>query len=154
MDVDKRVDPSALTPEELQGLRNAFEREVRPALVTPDGEIEELPPALNDLFVWVLTQVRERRAVSIIPEEETLTTQSAANYLGVSRQYLVRLLDSGEVPCHRVGTHRRVFLRDLFEFRSKRDRRRLEVLDEMTREAVEHGLDDRVAEEIVEFEPD
>lgn len=67
----------------------------------------------------------------MIPEDETLTTQAAANFLGVSRQHLVDLLEEGEMDFHYVGTHRRVYFRDLKAYANQRDSKRKETLDEL-----------------------
>lgn len=55
------------------------------------------------------------------PVEDTFTTQAAANFLGMSRQYFVTLLEAGQIPFHRVGTHRRVYFKDLRQYSQKRD---------------------------------
>ena len=67
----------------------------------------------------------------MITEDETLTPQAAANFLGVSRQHFVDLLEEDEIDFHYVGTHRRVYFRDLKEYADKRDDKRKEILDEL-----------------------
>jgi excisionase family DNA binding protein len=71
-----------------------------------------------------------------------MTTQEAASFPGVSRQFLVQLLDQGSVPFHRAGTHRRVYFQDLISFRKERDRRRHEAIEQMARDAVNDGVYD------------
>jgi excisionase family DNA binding protein len=84
----------------------------------------------------------ERKAVVMLPEDEAFTTQAAANYLGVSRQHLVNLLEQKEIPHHKVGTHRRVSFKDLLLYEKKRDKTRREVLDKLTAEVEAAGLYD------------
>ena len=82
------------------------------------------------------------KAISVVPPAQ-LTTQQAADLLGVSRQYLVQgLLEKGKLPFCRVGTHRRVDLKDLLTFRAERDRARHEALNEMAKRDVESGVYD------------
>lgn len=114
------------------------------ALVGPNGQRQAIPGDVYELVQKILGMLSRGQAVSIIPHTKELTTQQAADLLGISRQYLVRdLLEAGKVPFHRVGTHRRVYLKDLLAFRHERDRRRSAGLDEMAREADRQGLYDR-----------
>lgn len=72
--------------------------------------------------------------------DDELTAQQAADVLNVSRPFLVRLLKSGAIPCHQVGTHRRVRPADVLAYRRERSRVRRAVLAEMARDAQAMGL--------------
>jgi excisionase family DNA binding protein len=78
-----------------------------------------------------------------MPEDEAFTTQAAANYLGMSRPFLLRLLERGKIPFHKVGTHRRILLKDLLDFQSIRNRERSRALTELTQLMDEEGVYDR-----------
>lgn len=101
-----------------------------------------LPAQLVKLLGEILRHYRSGRAVVVVPETQELTTQQAADLLGVSRPYLVRLLDEGKIPFHKVGTHRRVLFADLMHYKKRRNEQRHELLSQIAREAYEAGLYD------------
>lgn len=109
-------------------------------LVSPSGQQRPIPDEVHALFLQVLDGLRDGKAISVVPHGQQLTTQEAANLLGMSRQYLVRLVDANEIPCHKVGTHRRIFLKDLLKYKKQRDARRSQVLTDLARESMELGL--------------
>ena len=73
------------------------------------------------LLVDVLAEIGEDNAVSIIPIHAELTTQDAAGVLNVSRPFLVQLLERGEMPFHKIGTHRRVRYQDVISYKERID---------------------------------
>jgi excisionase family DNA binding protein len=79
----------------------------------------ELPPELYRALRQVVEALRQGLAVTVAPVTQTLTTQQAADLLGVSRPTVIKLVDEGRVPCERVGTHRRILLRDLLAYRER-----------------------------------
>ncbi len=113
-----------------------------PYLVDKEGRRHVLPKEVSEMVVAALKAFENKEEVTLVANDKALTTQSAADFLNVSRQFLARLLDDGEIPSHRVGTHRRVYMKDLAEFRAKRSEKRKKLLDQMTDEAVAAGLDD------------
>ena len=140
---ENRIAPSDLSSEQLKSLFKVVEGGARPVLIGPDGKSIELPKVLNDLFLSVIEAMKREEAVFLMHENEAFTTQAAANYLGVSRQFLVRLLEEGKIPFHHAGTHRRVFFKDLVRFQSERTKSRKTRLDQMTEELVDAGVYDR-----------
>jgi excisionase family DNA binding protein len=101
-----------------------------------------LPDKPYQVLLKIIQDLANGRAVFLVSAAQEMTTQEAANFLGCSRQFLVRLLDEGKIPFHRVGSHRRVYLQDLITFRKERDRRRHEAIQEMARDAVKDGVYD------------
>jgi len=139
-----RFDPSEFAPEETESVRTLMElflSETRPpALVDEHGNRLELPKPVYEMLVKVATALREGKVISLVPETQELTTQAAANMLGVSRPHLIKLLESGKLPFHRVGAHRRIRMRDLMDYQRVRDQGRRKALGEMARKAQEAGL--------------
>ena len=104
------------------------------------GDVFAVPaPALRILHD-VLTQMAAGNAVTLVASNAELTTQQAADYLNVSRPYLIGLLEQGQIPYHKVGTHRRILLWDVTEYKKQIDAARLETLAELTAQAQELGM--------------
>lgn len=114
----------------------------RAKLVGPDGKTQSLPVSLYEFLVKLIADLCEGQSVAIVQNDAQLTTVEAARMLGVSRQFLVNLLERDEIPYHMVGTHRRIYVRDLLAYKAKRDSKRRQVLDELTRAEAEDGLYD------------
>lgn len=110
-------------------------------VIDGDGEIE-VPVAALRMLVDILANMAAGNAMSLVPIHAELTTQQAADFLNVSRPYLVGLLDRGALPHHKVGTHRRVYFRDLQDYKRVSHEQALQALAEMTAEAQKLGLYD------------
>lgn len=102
-------------------------------LLGPDGEMIGIPASAFHALRLVVDAMSRGQTVVLAPQEEELTSQQAADLLRVSRPHLVKLLDDGRIPFHRVGTHRRIRLEDVLAYRGKRSQNRREQLDELTR---------------------
>ena len=113
-------------------------------LVAPDGRQIEIPEPVHELLLLILKNLQAGRAISIVPEHQQLTTQRSADILGVSRPFLVRLVENGEIPFHMVGSHRRIYLRDLLEYKRQRDAARHDAINNMARVEMEAGTYDTV----------
>ncbi len=83
------------------------------------------------------------KSVTLLPDNQMVTTQRAADLVGMSRPFFIKLLETGAMAHHRVGNQRRVCLRDVLEFSRKRDEERQMALDRLSRQAFEAGLYDR-----------
>jgi excisionase family DNA binding protein len=110
------------------------------ARIRLDGEDVILPRAAVALLRDVLTEMAQGNAVNLIPVHAELTTQQAANLLNVSRPYLVKLLEEGEMPFSMVGTHRRIRLRDLLAYQQKQQADSIEARKELAEQAQELDL--------------
>ena len=99
-----------------------------------------IPTSALRLLLEVLTEIGQGNAVSIIPIHAELTTQEAADILNVSRPFLVQLLEKGDMPFHKTGTHRRVRYQDVIAYKNRIDTERRKALDELAAEAQELGM--------------
>ncbi len=117
-------------------------------LVGPDSQTVGLPEEVYRVLSDVVDAMSHGRAITVAPVDQMLTTQEAADFLGVSRPTLVKLLESGRIPFERpgVGRHRRVRLEDVIAYQKRTAQDRSNTLDSMTLEAVETGLYDDVSE--------
>lgn len=114
------------------------------AMVDHQGNSVPLHPAVADAVAKLLRAAADNHALTMVNADHALTTQQAANLLGMSRQFLVELLEKGEIPFHKVGTHRRIRASDLGQYARERSERRRRILDESTREMVAALVYDRV----------
>ena len=99
-----------------------------------------VPASALRLLCQALGEMERGYAVAVTSVDADLTTQQAADVLNVSRPYLVRLLEQGQIPFHKTGSHRRVRHRDLMAYKRQVDAQRLQVLDALTAQAQELGL--------------
>jgi excisionase family DNA binding protein len=96
-----------------------------------------LPASAVRLLVRILAEMADGNAVTLIPIHAELTTQQAAQMLGVSRPFLIKLLETGQLGCRKVGTHRRILFSDLLEYKRKTDAQRSKALDQLSAQAQE-----------------
>jgi excisionase family DNA binding protein len=132
--------PVAPAPEETSLLREldqykpkdgSAKKQAMARLIAPDGHELPLPPSMYEILCRAAHQLAAGLAVSIVPIGTKLSTQQAADLLGVSRPHVVKLLDSGEIPHTKTGKHRRVLLTDVLTYRDRLTARRADALDEL-----------------------
>lgn len=138
--------PTAQEHEHLQQLAEGLAdvSDAEPVYLQLPGTPEPLllTPVVAQLLRESIRELLEGHAVSIVASDQELSTIEAAKLLGMSRPFLVsRFLDTGEIPFHMVGTHRRIALKDVLAYREERQRR-MALADQMTREAQDMGLYD------------
>lgn len=150
------VTPEAIEPvvpsEKDTALAKESSRQLAPLLssrkeltlqVLKDGHPSEpvrVPVAAVRLLVYILTEMAQGNAVTLIPIHAELSTQEAADLLNVSRPFLVKLLDEGRIPSRKVGTHRRVLFSDLTEYKKASDQQRKKALEALAAEAQELNM--------------
>jgi len=109
-------------------------------LVGPSKDGVPIPSSLRRVLVAAARQLADGNGVSIMSVTAEVTTQQVADLLNVSRPFVIGLLDKGEIPFHKVGTHRRIRLKDLLAYRRRRDASRRAVIDRLATEAQELGI--------------
>ena len=87
-----------------------------------------------------LEQLGAGRSISIIPAKSELTPNEAADYLAVSRTFVLKLMDTGQIPFRRVGSHRRIRFGDLKDYEKRQRARADAAMDEMAQISQELGL--------------
>jgi excisionase family DNA binding protein len=141
--------PAGISAKEQQEIAEIYSRlrEAEAKLVGPDGRTEILPNNLYSFLLRLLADLRAGNSVTILQSKHEVTTVEAAKILGVSRQYLIQLLEKGEIIFHKVGTHRRMYVRDVLAYRAKRDTARRRTLDDLARAEFQKGDYDRVPDD-------
>ncbi|MGV0818612.1 excisionase family DNA-binding protein [Martelella sp. AMO21009] len=114
--------------------------------ITVDGAddtkiIVPLPARAVAMIYEILEAMANRTPVSLIPHEAELTTQQAADFLNVSRPYLVRQLKEGKLTFRKVGSHRRIRFGDLVAYEKACKSDQLKALDDLNEEAQRLGLE-------------
>lgn len=131
-------------PEDLSALLDLgrfLELHAEPALLLgPDGQQVPLPDEVYRVLVQVVDGLREGKAITVVPRTQRLTTQEAADFLGVSRPTLVKLLEQGKIPYDQPGRHRRIQFSDLLHYLERRRGEQRVALDRMTEDASAAGL--------------
>lgn len=139
----ERLYETVLPPEETEPLARmvaAFRDESRAALVGPDNVRWELPAEAYRVLREVLTAMANGLAITVVPQHTMLTTQEAADLLGISRPTLVKLLENRELPYEQRGRHRRVLLTDVLDYQRRARSERRRHLDALATEAGELDL--------------
>ena len=108
-------------------------------LVVNNQDIE-LSSAVTKILAKTLSYIAKGKTVVVTPEPTEFSSQQAADFLKVSRPFLVKLLETGEIPFRKVGKHRRVRFEDLISYKQRIDNQRLKVLEKLAKQAQELNL--------------
>jgi excisionase family DNA binding protein len=131
----------AVSGSDRERLASAFTDPEAPGPVTvqTDDGVVELPEAAAEAVRHLLVELASGASVHVLADDAELTTQEAADLLGISRTYLVRLVDEGKVPAHLVGTHRRLRAADVLAYQARREAR-LQAVAEITEADAAAGI--------------
>jgi excisionase family DNA binding protein len=105
-----------------------------------EGEQVPLPEGVYRVLVEVVEAMRAGKVITLVPRTQRLTTQEAADFLGVSRPTMVKVLEDGKIPYEQPGRHRRILFTDLLAYTERQHAGRRAALDRMTEDASEVGI--------------
>jgi excisionase family DNA binding protein len=132
--------PEAQSVKELERILSV--KGFQAKLLGANGEQITIPEPIYKVLLQVVHAMASGQAISIVPQEQELTTQQAAEFLNVSRPYLIKLLEQGDIPYIKVGSHRRVRFDDLIKYKQQRQTKRREGLKELTQFLQDEGFYD------------
>jgi excisionase family DNA binding protein len=130
---DQRAQVIALS-RAIEGMSSArTKRAPKCKLIGPRGKAVSVPESVFLVLGQVAAAMASGEPITVVPVSKEVTTQQAADLLNVSRQYLVRLLDEGHIPCRRTGKHRRLRVGDVLAYRATRDKGRRSALRKLSK---------------------
>lgn len=108
--------------------------------IQESDEFITIPKKALSLLITILSNMSEGKSITIIPTDSEVSTQQAAEMLNVSRPHLIKLLENNTIPFKKVGSHRRILLRDLITYEKGLERTREEKLKFLSEQAQELNL--------------
>lgn len=108
--------------------------------IQESGDFLTIPKKALSLLFHILSNMAQGKSITLIPSDAEVSTQQAADMLNVSRPHLVKLLEDGEIPFKKVGTHRRIELIQLIAYEKKVKENRNEKLDFLAKQAQDLNL--------------
>ncbi len=136
----KKTNAASATVSAKRGYVGTIGKSLRVALITGQATEIQLPPQAVEAVTKVLEQLAKGKEVTVTTKPVEMTTQQAADFLRVSRPFLIGLLEKGEIPFRKVGAHRRVLFADLQTYKDTIDAKRFEVLEELVAQAQELSM--------------
>ncbi len=103
-------------------------------------EVVTIPLKALKLLKSILSNMAEGKSIALLPTDAEISTQQAAEILNVSRPHVVKLLEKGEIPFKKVGSHRRILLHDILDYESKFKKKRRKQLDKLAQNAQKLNL--------------
>jgi excisionase family DNA binding protein len=138
---DQRIALGSIT--RLKGISKKLRTVSTPGVkikIQETGEFITIPKKALSLLITILSNMSEGKSITIIPTDSEVSTQQAADMLNVSRPHLVKLLENNTIPFKKVGSHRRILLRDLITYEKSLQRNREEKLKFLSEQAQDLNL--------------
>jgi excisionase family DNA binding protein len=122
-------------------------RQSRAKLVGPDGKSQNLPDSAYAFLCQLLADLQSGKTITISQKDSQLSTIEAARFLGISRGHILSLLERKEIPYFLVGSHKRMYLREVLQYKVRRDANRRKLISDLASAEKLEGLYEN-------FEPD
>lgn len=122
-----------------QSIKNSRNKEVK-IKVQEEGEFITIPKKALTLLSDIIENMAEGKTVSIVPSNSEVSTQQAADMLNVSRPHLVKILETKKIPFKKVGSHRRILLKDITSYKKQLAKQREAQLDFLSQQAQDLNL--------------
>ena len=101
----------------------------------------KLPPRALRFFADVLRQMAKREPMLLVPQKHELTTQEAANFLNVSRPFVIKEIEANRLKCRKVNRHRRIEFEELRRYQAEQQQKSEQALQDLTKLSEELGLE-------------
>ena len=127
-----------ISESEDQAIKN--KAEVVKIRIQESDEVVSIPLKALKLLKLIISNMAQGRSIALLPTDAEITTQQAAEILNVSRPHVIKLLEKGEIPYRKVGSHRRILLQDILDYESRFRSERRKKLDYLAKEAQKLNL--------------
>jgi len=102
----------------------------------------QVPPQILRVLGQTLGLMARHQPIVLVPEKQELSTVEAANFLNVSRPFVIKEIEAGRLIHRMVGTHRRIRFADLMDYTKTMRAQQQAALDKKAENERELGLDD------------
>ena len=149
---ERRFAPPDMTSDEAEMARLAqrfivesldHSRAAKITLTSDNGDAPSVsvPTKTLRFIADVLGALSERQPVVFMPAKREVSTVEAANFLNVSRPFVIKEIDEGRLPHRKVGSHRRIAFEDLMRYANEMHARQREAMQRLSDNAADLGLD-------------
>lgn len=108
--------------------------------IQDSDEVVAIPLKALKLLISIISNMAQGKSIALMPTDAEITTQQAAEILNVSRPHVIKLLEKGEIPYKKIGSHRRILLQDILEYEARFRSDRRKQLDYLAKEAQKLNL--------------
>ncbi len=138
----QQITAAAESSRQIEAFLSSMDEKQRIELVDKNQQrvVVELPTFALRILGDILSELASGNAVRLVTIHSELTTQEGADILNVSRPHLVKLLEAGQLPHTKTGSHRRIKLADLMAYKDQRDQAGHEAINELVSQAQKLGM--------------